>query len=496
MKKRFYPSSKKKEINFNNVMSVYQSLNQNANKKEIDFSKPYKFEDKECDSIYENWVNKFQDDWVNNVASVNSNNSLSQYNDFMLNRLSYSECAFLGSDTIINNAITKYSNEILRKGGKIILDIKDKYLENELKEYIEKRLKQINFFDKLREAINASLIYGGALIFLDINADDLSSDLSLTKEYLSLNKLNSLKIIPPYLCGASAVETTNPLSDNYMEPSVWSVSGNAGIISKTRFLKLVIFEAPLLIKPLYNYFGISLCQFMKNYVASADVARQALSDIFLRFKTDIIKSSLIKTNANEAMARAKAINETRNNLSLLLLTEEEEFVQSITSLSGLDKIVAQLQENVAVSARMPAVKLLGLTPSGFNATGDFDLNSYYDEIMSLQNSVIKPLIEKVLRIFCLEKGFNFYPEYEFELLTKTTKLEQAQIKNLEADFVGKNITNGVITQEQGFDYLKTNELIDNSLDFEESDDDLMEGFENGENKEGFETNQTNYTSKY
>ncbi|HBD8900580.1 TPA: DUF1073 domain-containing protein, partial [Campylobacter jejuni] len=155
--------------------------------------------------------------------------------------------------------------------GKINLDLEDDYksYETELKEYIEKRLKKIKFFEVLREAISTSLIYGGALIFLDINADDLSSELSLTSEHLTLNKLKGLRVVPPYLCGASEVETANPLSYDFMEPTLWNVSGNKGLINSSRFLKLVMFEAPVLIKPLYNYFGISLCQFMKNYVASA-----------------------------------------------------------------------------------------------------------------------------------------------------------------------------------------------------------------------------------
>lgn len=503
MKKKFYPSKSKKTVNqnqsFNKVMSVYQALNSSYKPKEPNLDKPYKFNDDKCDKIYNDWSSKFFDDWHNNIANINSNNSLSQYNDFILNRLSYSECAYLSSDTIINNAISKYCNEILRKGGKIKLDLENKELENELKDYLEKRLYKINFFEILREAISTSLIYGGSLIFLDINADDLSSELSLTPEYLKLNKLKGLRVVPPYLCGASEVETANPLSYNFMKPTLWNISGNSGLINSSRFLNLIIFEAPMLIKPLYNYFGISLCQFMKNYVASADIARQSLSDIFLRFRTDIIQSNLIKTNMSEAVQRAKAINEARNNLSLLLLTEDENFIQSITSLSGLDKIVAQLQENVAVSARMPAVKLLGLTPSGFNATGEFDLNSYYDEIMSLQNTTIKPIIEKVLKILCLEYGVNTNPEYEFEILTKTTKLEEAQIKNLESDFIGKLITAGVITQEQGFEYLQKNEYIDNNLDFEEQEEDFI-NFEsdlnNGENKEVFETNKTDYTPKY
>ena len=134
---------------------------------------------------------------------------------------------------------------------------------------------------------------------------------------------------------------------------------------------------------------------------------------------------------------------------------------------------------------MPAVKLLGLTPSGFNATGDFDLNSYYDEIMSLQNVIIKPLIERVLKMLCLEFNSDVMPSYEFEPLGKVTKLDEANITNLQADFINKLIQSGVITQEQGFNYLKSNELLDNSLHYEvedlADDDELYSFSENDEN---------------
>ena len=208
---------------------------------------------------------------------------------------------------------------------------------------------------------------------------------------------------------------------------------------------------------------------MKNYVASADIARQSLSDMLLRFRSEIIKSDLIKINPSEAIARAKAINKQKNNQALMLLTKDEEYIQSITPLSGLDKLIAQLQENVAVSARMPSVKLLGLTPSGFNATGDFDLASYYDEIMSLQNSKIKPIIEKILDLLVKSLGWeNVLVSYEFNTLEKASDLDKAQAKNLEMDFMAKAIQNGIFTSEQAFMYLKEKGLINDSLTYDES----------------------------
>lgn len=467
-KKRFYPSkpknSNKSNLNYNQryLSGLEKESEGNTN---INFEPLFKVKDSRCEDSYKGWLNRFCDEWHNEIANVNGNNALTQYNVFLNERLSYSECASLASDSIINNAITKYCNEILRKGGKIVLDLPDKTQQEEVKAKIELRLQELSLNTVLREAIFTSLTYGGCLLFIDINTDNLSSPLYLRSEVLSVNKIHGLRVIPPYLCGAADVETMNPLNYDFMKPRQWVVSGNDSTIHASRLLPLIMFESPVLLKPMYNYLGISLCQFMKNYVSSADVARQSLSDMLLRFKSEIIKTDLIKINPDEAVIRGKVINKQKNNHSLIMLTKDEDYIQSITPLSGLDKLIAQLQENVAVSARMPAVKLLGLTPSGFNATGDFDLNSYYDEIMSLQNVVLKPIIEKILHMLTLELGLeNVRPVYEFELLVKESGIDKATIKNMEADFVGKNIANGIMSTEQGLKHLQAAELIDADLE--------------------------------
>lgn len=465
MRKKFYPSQRKSKLEQYNQIVSSQLPSQ------LDLNPPVRFADEKATAVFESWKNRFLDGWSNSIANINANNSLSQYNEYLLNRLSYAECAFLASDSIINNAITKYSNEILRKGGNIIINCDDMDIKESLRQKLEKRLQELNFTSVLNEAIKTSLAFGGALIFIDINAKDLAEPLYDKAKIMSRNKIQGLRVIPPYLCGASEVETANPLNANFMKPKKWYIAGNSGVVDSSRVIPLVMFDAPSLIKPLFNFFGISLTQFMKNYVASADIARQSLSDMLLRFRSEIIKSDLIKINPTEAVSRAKAINKQKNNNALILLTKDEEYIQSITPLSGLDKLIAQLQENVAVSARLPSVKLLGLTPSGFNATGDFDLASYYDEIMSLQNSIIKPIVEQILNLLIKEAGWDdITANYEFHTLEKSSDLDKAQVKNLEIDFVTKAIGAGILTDEQGFNYLKDKGLIDSSYDFSPSDD--------------------------
>ena len=481
-KKRFYPSTPKKDADWQSIKANTQSPSIS-----YDLSIPTRFNDERVNAVHNEWAKSFADSWVNSTANIGANNAIVNLSQFINARLPYAECAFLANDTIINNALSKISNEILRKGGEIKIDDFNGD-STEIVKALESRLKELNFWQVLNKAIVTSLTYGGALIFVDTNTDaeNLDKPLYATATLAQNNKIQHLRVIEPYLCGAIEVNTSNPLNKDFMRPSKWFVSGG-GTIDKTRLLSLAIYQAPDMLKPLYNYLGISLCQFMRDYVMSADVSRQALSDIFLRFRTIIIQSDLPKINAQNAVDRVAVINKQRNNAGTLLLTNDEKYYETITPLSGLDKLIAQMQENIAVSARMPAVKLLGLTPSGFNATGDFDLKSYYDEIMSLQNAIIKPFIDKIMRYLALEIGFDLYPSFEFEPLNSETALNEAQINSTEANTINTLIQAGVITQEQGFAYLQSKEIIPKNEKFSEDaevdfDLDMPSEDINGENQ--------------
>lgn len=469
MAKRFYPSTKKVQKNDIEWLKMAEYTKNNG-KNLINLDSPVQFNDEGVAKTHEAWRNKFADEWVNPIANVGVGNSIMQYSEWANNRLSYAECAFLANDSIINNALSKVANEMLRKGGEIVISAENKDFESELKTKLETRLKELNFWQIIHKAIVTSLTYGGALIFTDCNAENLETPLYTNKAIFSQNPIRALKVIEPYLCGANSVNATNPLNADFMIPNMWFVSGG-GQVHKSRVETLIMFESPDMIKPLYNYLGISLCQFMRDYVMSADISRKGLADIFQRFRTIIIKSPLIKNNIDQAVKRIEAINRQRNNNSAIALTEDEEYIETITSITGLDKLIAQMQENIAISARIPAVKLLGLTPSGFNATGDFDMRSYYDEIMSLQNAILKPIVEKYLHFISLEFGYDIKPEFVFNRLDSDNALNETQIKNTEAQMVLNLIQGGVITQEQGFDYLKSKDILDNNLIFDDSADD-------------------------
>lgn len=417
---------------------------------------------------------QIRDHWQNEVANLSANNSLTQHTKFILNRIPYQQLAMLASDDIISNAIETITRESLAQWGTI--EVKSDSQENDtesVREWLESRLIDLDFQSTLAEAIRKSLIYGGSFIYFAYSGEqDLSKPLILSKE-TSINKIQFTKVIEAWQASPASVDLNNPTSKDYMKPSAWYIQG-AGNVDSSRIYSLVFFDAPDLIKPMFNFLGISLAQFMQDKVKSADGMRQALADIFLRFRTNIIRTpSLISMDKDTLKQRVELINMGINNFSTLLLTDSENFEQSITPLSGLDKIYAQAQESIASSARIPINKLFGQTPTGLNNSGNYDIENFYDIIKGYQESTLKPLIMHTLKLLLnerVEQGLR--ATFTFNPLEKLNDLELAQVKNTEADFYTKLISAGIITQDEALQELKAKGYLSADIQGDSASDDI------------------------
>ena len=341
---------------------------------------------------------------------------------------------------MISKAIDVIVREIFKSGGKweaAHLDIDN----------FEMVLNSLRFYEKIALAVQRALEYGGAFIYINTDDTNLSLPLYLNEKTASTNKITGLTVIEPWQAAPVQVNTFNPLKSNYMEPDLWWVLGASTTVHKTRLIPIVFYSVPDLIKPLYNYLGLPLSFYMKNYVSNADTVRQSISDLVLRFRTKIIKTTAQKIADPQTQARVKYMNATSNNLATLLLAKDEEWIETVTSLSGMDNLLSQMYELMTASTRgIPVTKLLGLSPRGFNATGEYDENNFYDVIDGYASSVVIPAMEKVAEyILCFKAGILDEPKYEFNPRKQIKQKEQAEINNLKADYISKLIMSGVVT---------------------------------------------------
>lgn len=476
MKKKFYPSkpkNKNEAKSYEGNSSYLKTSFENENSIDLyslEIPAPFQVDHQKSNKVFNGWVQEFKNSWVNPMASINSNNAIGNLASFLLDRLSYAECASLSTDTIIHKAITTIRDEIFNKGGdfKIISD--DESLDQDkVLEQLNEKLDQLEFWDNMRELVKTSLIYGTSFLYISTPAKNL--ELPLKNDFkgasISSEGIIGLKVLEPYGVGVSEVETSNLLSLKYMRPQKFFVGGSGGEIHASRLIQLSFFEVPNLIKPVFNYGGISLCQLMRDYVKDADSVRKSLVELFMRFRTMIIKTPFVNTNLMEAKKRAKAVGQQKNNLGVLLLSPEEEYLETITAITGLNQILSQMMETMVVSSGLPTTKLLGISPSGFNSTGEFDLVNYYDVISGYQNNLVKPVIEWIAQLVLFNLGIDAKVKFEFKPLQKLDEKEIADTKAVNVNNAVMMQGAGILSSEQTFDYLKELNVLSEKFKIEE-----------------------------
>ena len=113
-------------------------------------------------------------------------------------------------------------------------------------------------------------------------------------------------------------------------------------------------------------------------------------------------------------------------------------------------IVRQALEFLAAVNRTPAVKLLGISPSGFNATGESDIRNYYDHIATRQQKMMLAPLKTVLDCLQLHLTGRIDPtiSFTFNKLGEEDRKIQAEIQKVKADTAAVYMDRGTLSVEE------------------------------------------------
>ena len=228
-----------------------------------------------------------------------------------------------------------------------------------------------------RQAIEHDGFYGRGQIYVDFGQplDDINP-LPLTNEAIAKGSLKGFKNIEPFWTSPGNYNSEDPRDKWFYKPQNWYVMAN--VVHESRLLTIVSRPVPDMLKPAYNFGGVSQTQLLMPYVNNWLRTRNSVGDLVNSFSISGIKTDLATMLqsgvAGDMIERAELWTTTRDNMNLMMLnSEKEEFFQFNTPLSGIDKLQAQAQEQMAAPTHIPLVKLFGITPSGLNASTDGEI---------------------------------------------------------------------------------------------------------------------------
>lgn len=290
-------------------------------------------------------------------------------------------------------------------------------------------LERYNVRELFAEAAKLDGFMGRAQLFIDMGEQEgpsLANPLIINKAAIQIGSLRKFKIVEPIYTSPSRYSSTNPLADDYYCPKAWYVMGKE--IHSSRLLTFISRPVPDLLKPSYNFGGMSMSQLAKPYVDNWLQTRTSVSRVVRNYSTTILKTNMATVlmgddNGDDLMGRLELFSGLSDNQKVMAIDmQQEEVVQVNKPLTDLDKLQAQSQEQMASVSNTPTPILLGITPMGLNASSDDEIRIYYDHVADMQMVLFKKPLHTVFQVIQLNKygvidpdiGFEFVPLWQLD----------------------------------------------------------------------------------
>jgi phage-related protein (TIGR01555 family) len=319
---------------------------------------------------------------------------------------------------------------------------------------LEDAVKRFNLKGIFKEAAMHDCFFGRAQIMPKIRGADEELPLILSNKTVKKGTLERFTTIEAMWTTPNAYNANDPTAPDFYTPRGWFVLGNQ--VHASRILTVITRPLPDMLKPAYNFSGMSISQLAEPYVNNWLRTRQSVSDLINNFSITALKTNMAQVlqgcdDASDLYARADMFTLTRSNRGLMLLDKDsEELDQVNTPLSGLHELQAQSQEQMCSVSRMPAIILTGISPGGLNASSDSEIRVFYDWIASQQEAFWRHPLDTCIKLIMLDLWGEIDDTitFEFNPLWQISAKEESEIRSNNATAAATYVDRGVLSAEE------------------------------------------------
>lgn len=356
--------------------------------------------------------------------------------------IGYQLCALIAQNWLVKKACLIPARDAVRKGYKFTVN-DGTVVAPEVMDAIKKANKRFRLNRTLIEFVNMGRVFGIRIALFVVESEDPDYYVKpFNADGVTPNSYKGISQIDPYWCTPELSQraASDPVALDFYEPTYWIINGRR--IHKSH---LVIMRGPDVgdvLKPSYLYGGLSVPQMIYERVYAAERTANEAPQLALTKRAMIFYTDTAKALANQAQfeSRLSIWAHFRDNFGVKVADKEADLIeQKDTSLSDLDAVIMTQYQIVAAAANMPATKLLGTTPKGFNSSGDYETDSYHEELESIQTGDLEPLIDR--HMVCMIRSeiaprFGIKPfstEVVFEPLASLSAKELADLNKTKAE---------------------------------------------------------------
>lgn len=344
---------------------------------------------------------------------------------------------------------------------------------------IEAELRRLDVRAMFRQALEHDDYFGRGTLYVEVktpkgsNASrvdgECATELFLDPRKIPRDSIVSLRVIEPRWLFPGPYNTDSPLKGNFYQPQLWYCQGDE--VHDSRLLTFISRPVPDILKPVYNFGGLSLTQLAHDYVANWQQTRNYVNKMLKSFSTTTLKTNMSKTLAGKVdrdiTQRLNVWAMMRDNNGIFAIDKNSEELEQInTPLAGLKDLKEQALEELCVVARQPRVKLLRKGAAGLNASSEGEIRMYYDDVHATQEDVMRKPLKRLIEIIQLSLFgvIDDAIDFEFVPLYQLSEKERSDVRAQDAKTRLTDIQAGVVTQEEARQSLAADEGCPYPLD--------------------------------
>ena len=334
------------------------------------------------------------------------------------------------------------AEEALRKGYEVKAGGEE--IDDDTKRRLCSVMEDLDSNKKLINALEWDRLFGGCAVLM------IADDGGTLEDPLNLSRLRRIERLDVYapedISFTNAMLYTDPSSPNYGRPEFYNIIGlwgNAFLVHESRLLLFHGGDISNYYRRMRMGWGATVFEQVKSelqhYSGGQDLAFMALG----RLSQGILKlanmNDLLMNDQGEEMVRKRLhlIDMARHMMNTVAIDTEDDYDQKSMSLANVNAVLDEFQQAVCSATGIPATLLFGRSPAGQNATGESDLENYYNLVENIQQGTLRTPLSKLIDVVanCSDYGISLPPEWyiHFESLWNESEKEEAETKKLKAE---------------------------------------------------------------
>lgn len=349
-----------------------------------------------------------------------------------------------------------YPEESLREG--ILLEIPD---DKELSARVLDRLEELDALQLLTDAMVNAAVTGAGALFIGVEGDQATP-----LELDTITEIRWLKAVSRRDLTANTYYK-DPDNAKHGQPETYTIVPVRGgfvldndkrtVVHETRFIWFEGVRTSPRSKLRNGGWAFSKLQRLLPVIRNFDISWEGTSYMMQDANQAVFKlHGLLNALASQDGAvllerRLATIERTRGITNAIAVDPEkgEDFLKIATSFTGVPEILDRFADRLAAASRIPVTVLVGSSPAGLNATGQSDIQLWYDRVRVFQKQEVKPACEVLVQAVLSELGAR--PEsftISFPELERMNPQQEAQLRNLQAQTDKLMIDSEVVTPEE------------------------------------------------